>query len=167
MVAADAGMYVPEELAPLGDGHASLQDAKGGKLVQLAVDKGERFGHPGDAPGLRPVRGEFSSVHPSDVFVAPVHPTGGRLDIHDFGLVGVVPLEEGEHVRLIRGVLVHGLWAFWIRGSPRGFRVVRGVWLEGDGRLGDIPSEDVRGTVICPDAILPNSSASSLYRRGT
>jgi hypothetical protein len=23
--------------------------------------------------------------------------------------------------------------------------VVRGVWLEGDGRLGDIPSKDVRG----------------------
>jgi hypothetical protein len=45
-------MYVPEELAPLGDGHASLQDAGGGALVQLAVDEGEEFGHPGDAPGL-------------------------------------------------------------------------------------------------------------------
>jgi hypothetical protein len=27
MVAANPRMYVPEELAPLGDGHASLQDA--------------------------------------------------------------------------------------------------------------------------------------------
>jgi hypothetical protein len=38
MVTADARVYVPEALAPLGDGHASLQDAGGGALVQLAVD---------------------------------------------------------------------------------------------------------------------------------
>jgi hypothetical protein len=101
MVAANARVYVPEELAPLGDGHASLQDVGGGALLQLAVDEGEGFGHPGDAPGLRPVRGEFPSVHPSDVFVAPVRLAGGWLDIHDFGLAGVVPLEEGEHLRLV------------------------------------------------------------------
>jgi hypothetical protein len=47
-----AHVYVPEELAPLWDGHASLQDARGGALVQLAVDEDERFGHPGDAPDL-------------------------------------------------------------------------------------------------------------------
>jgi hypothetical protein len=41
MVAAHARVYVPEELTPLGDGHASLQDAGGGALVQLAVDEGE------------------------------------------------------------------------------------------------------------------------------
>jgi hypothetical protein len=34
-------MYVPEELAPLGDRHASLQDAGGGALVQLAVNESE------------------------------------------------------------------------------------------------------------------------------
>jgi hypothetical protein len=39
MVAAHARVYMPEELAPLGDGHASLQDARGGALVQLAVDE--------------------------------------------------------------------------------------------------------------------------------
>jgi hypothetical protein len=55
MVAADPRMYVPEELTPLGDGHASLQDAGSGALVQLVVDEGEGFGHPGDAPGLRSV----------------------------------------------------------------------------------------------------------------
>jgi hypothetical protein len=33
VVAACARVYVPEELAPLGDGHASLQDAGGGALV--------------------------------------------------------------------------------------------------------------------------------------
>jgi hypothetical protein len=42
-------------------------------------------------------------------------------------------------------VLVHGLCARWIRGSPRGFRAVRGMQLEGDERLGDVPSEDVQG----------------------
>jgi hypothetical protein len=39
VVAAHARVYIPEELAPLGDGHASLQDAGGGALVQLAVDE--------------------------------------------------------------------------------------------------------------------------------
>jgi hypothetical protein len=39
MVATHTHMYIPEELAPLRDGHASLQDAGGGALVQLAVDE--------------------------------------------------------------------------------------------------------------------------------
>jgi hypothetical protein len=39
MVAAHTRVYMPEELAPLGDGHASLQHAGGGALVQLAVDE--------------------------------------------------------------------------------------------------------------------------------
>jgi hypothetical protein len=59
VVAAYPCMYVPEELAPLGDWHASLQDAGSGALVQLAVDEGKRLAHPGDAPGLGPVQGEF------------------------------------------------------------------------------------------------------------
>jgi hypothetical protein len=109
MMAANARVYIPEELAPLGDGNASLQDARGGALVQLTVNKGEGVGHPSDAPGLGSVRGEFPSVHPGDVLVAPVCLAGGWLDVHGFGLVGAVPLEEGEHERLIRGVLVHGL----------------------------------------------------------
>jgi hypothetical protein len=70
---------------------------------------------------------------------------GGWLDIHYISLIGAIPLEEGEHVRLVRGILIHGLRACWIRGSPRGFRVARGVWLEGDRGLGDISSENVRG----------------------
>jgi hypothetical protein len=32
-------MYIPEELVPLRDGHASLQDAGRGTLLQLAVDE--------------------------------------------------------------------------------------------------------------------------------
>jgi hypothetical protein len=78
------------------------------------------------------------------IYLSPVHLAGGWFDVHGFGLVGAVPLEEGEHVHLVRGVLVHGLCARWIRGSPRGFRAARGVRLEVDGRLGDVPSEDVR-----------------------
>jgi hypothetical protein len=41
VVAAYARVYILEELAPLGDGHASLQDTGGGALVQLAVDESE------------------------------------------------------------------------------------------------------------------------------
>jgi hypothetical protein len=36
-----------------------LHDARGGALVQLAVDESKGLGHPGDMPGLGPVRGEF------------------------------------------------------------------------------------------------------------
>jgi hypothetical protein len=39
VMAAHTRMYVSEELAPLRDGHASLQDAGGGALVQLIIDK--------------------------------------------------------------------------------------------------------------------------------
>jgi hypothetical protein len=55
VMAADPRVNVPEELAPLGDGYASLQDAGSCTLVQLAVDEGEGSGHPGDAPGLGPI----------------------------------------------------------------------------------------------------------------
>jgi hypothetical protein len=51
VMATDPSVDVPKELAPLGDGHAPLQDAGGGALVQLAVDEGKGLGHPGDAPG--------------------------------------------------------------------------------------------------------------------
>jgi hypothetical protein len=40
-MAAHARMYIPEELAPLRDGYASLQDARRGALVQLADDESE------------------------------------------------------------------------------------------------------------------------------
>jgi hypothetical protein len=40
-MAAHARVYIPEELAPLRDGHASLQEAGRGALVQLAVDDSE------------------------------------------------------------------------------------------------------------------------------
>jgi hypothetical protein len=39
VMAAHARVYIPEELAPLRGRHASLQDAGGGALVQLAVDE--------------------------------------------------------------------------------------------------------------------------------
>jgi hypothetical protein len=41
VVATHARVYIPEELAPLGDGHVSLQGAGRGALVQLAVDESE------------------------------------------------------------------------------------------------------------------------------
>jgi hypothetical protein len=41
VMATHARMYIPEELAPLRDGHASLQDAGRGALVQLVADESE------------------------------------------------------------------------------------------------------------------------------
>jgi hypothetical protein len=96
-----ARVYVLKELTPLRDGYASLQDAGRGALVQLAVDESERLGHPGDASLLGSVRGELPSVHPGDVLVTPVSLVGGWLYVHGLGLVGVVPFEQGEHIRLV------------------------------------------------------------------
>jgi hypothetical protein len=41
VVAAYTRVNVLKELAPMRDGHASLQDARRGALVQLAVDEGK------------------------------------------------------------------------------------------------------------------------------
>jgi hypothetical protein len=41
VMAIDPRVDVPQELAPLRDGHAPLQDARGSSLVQLAVDEGK------------------------------------------------------------------------------------------------------------------------------
>jgi hypothetical protein len=41
VMATDPGVDVSQELTPLGNGHAPLQDAGGGALVQLAVDEGK------------------------------------------------------------------------------------------------------------------------------
>jgi hypothetical protein len=110
-------------------------------LVQLAVDEGERFGHPGDVPDLGPIRGKLSSIHPGDILVPPVLRAGG-------GGLALCPwprlrpcrtLEQGEHKRLVRGVLIHELRARWVRGSPRGYLLTRGCRLEVDGRSGDVP----------------------------
>jgi hypothetical protein len=167
VVAAYACVDVSKELVPLRDGHASLQDAQRGTLVQLTVNEGERLGHPGDASGLGPVRGEFPLIHPGDVFVSPVLRTREWLYVHGFGLAHAVPLEQREYKRFVPGVLVHRLRACWVRESPRGFLLAPGGRLEVDGRFSDIPRKNIRGTVIRPDAILASSSTSLLYRRGT
>jgi hypothetical protein len=41
VVAAHARVDVAEELAPLGNGYALLQDARRDALVQLAIDEGK------------------------------------------------------------------------------------------------------------------------------
>jgi hypothetical protein len=93
VVATHARVNVSEDLAPLRDGYAPLQYARRGVLVQLAVDEGERFGHPGDVPDLGPIRGKLSSIHPGDILVPPVLRAGGGgwLYVHGLGFVHVVP----------------------------------------------------------------------------
>jgi hypothetical protein len=77
----------------LGDGDALLQDAGCGALVQLAVYESERFGHSGDAPGLRPIWCEFPSIHPGEVFGPSILLVGGWLHLHGLSLVRPVALE--------------------------------------------------------------------------
>ena len=57
VVTADAGVDVPNQLLALGNGNASLQDARGTTLVQLVVDQDETLGPPRNAPRLSVVRG--------------------------------------------------------------------------------------------------------------
>jgi hypothetical protein len=114
VVATHARVDVSNEVATLRDGNAPLQDTRRGTLVQIAVDDGERFGHPDDAPGLGPIQGKFPSIHPSEVFGPPILRAGGWLCLHGLGLICTVALEQGEHECLVRGVCVHGLHARWI-----------------------------------------------------
>jgi hypothetical protein len=137
------------------------------RLYSSPVDEGERFGHLGNAPGLRPIRGKLPSIHPGEVLGPPVLHAGGWLCVHGLGFVCTVTLDQGEHKRLVRGVLIHRLRARWIRGSPRGFLLTRGVGLRLTDGLATSRAKTFGGTVIRPDAILASWSASSLYRRGT
>src|SRR6185312_626332 len=57
VMTAGASMDVTDQLLALGDGDASLQDARGTALVQLVVDWGEGLGPPSEAPCLSAVRG--------------------------------------------------------------------------------------------------------------
>jgi hypothetical protein len=72
----------------LGDGHASLQDARGGALVQLAVNESEGLGHPGDAPGLGLVRGECRCLNLSTSMGGTRSKVEGE-DRHDLELEGL------------------------------------------------------------------------------
>jgi hypothetical protein len=101
------------------------------------------------------------------MFVTPVLRAGDRLRIHGFGLVGAIPLEQGEYKRLVRGASSIGSAPVGLEGAPKG-----SSWLEGFGsRLTDglatSRAKTFGGTVILPDMILASSSASSLYRRDT
>ena len=57
MVAADASVDVADQLLALGNGDASLQNARGTALVQLVVDQNEGLGPPSDALCLSTIRG--------------------------------------------------------------------------------------------------------------
>jgi hypothetical protein len=114
VVATNARVDDMNEIATLGDGDAPLQGARCSALAQLAVDDSERLGHPGDGPGLGPIRGKFPLIHPSEVFGPPILRTRGWLCLHGLSLVCTIGLEQGEHKCLIQGVLIHGLCARWI-----------------------------------------------------
>jgi hypothetical protein len=109
VMAAYTRVDVPDELTALGNRDAPLQDAGRGALVQLAVDEGERLGHPGNAPGLKPIRGKFPSIHPGEVFGLLILRAGGWFCLDGLRLVCPITLQQGEHELLVRGVLVDGL----------------------------------------------------------
>jgi hypothetical protein len=115
MVATYARVDVSNEFSAVGDGDAPLQDSGHGALVQLIVDHGERLSFSGDAPGLGPIRGEFPLIDLGKVLGPPLLRSGGRLCFDGLGFACAVPLEQGEHERLVRGVLVHGFRTRWTR----------------------------------------------------
>jgi hypothetical protein len=86
-------MDVSNKLATVGDEDAPLQNARHGALVQLAVGCGERFGHPGDAPCFRPIRGEFPPINPGEVFGPPILRAGRRLCLHGLVFTCAIALE--------------------------------------------------------------------------
>ena len=57
VVTADGSVDVTDQLLALGNGDASLQNARGTALVQLVVDQNEGLGPPSDAPCLSAIRG--------------------------------------------------------------------------------------------------------------
>ena len=57
VVTVDAGVDFPDQLLALGNGDASLQNARGTALVQFIVDQDEGLGSPGNALYLSAVRG--------------------------------------------------------------------------------------------------------------
>jgi hypothetical protein len=57
VVTADASVDVTNQLLTLGNGDASLQNARGTTLVQLVVDQYEELGPPSDVPCLSTIRG--------------------------------------------------------------------------------------------------------------
>ena len=57
VLTADAGVDVLDQLLALGDGDASLQNARGTALVQFVIDQDEGLGLLGNAPRLSAVRG--------------------------------------------------------------------------------------------------------------
>jgi hypothetical protein len=87
VVATYARVDVSNKLKAVGNGNAPLQDARCASLVQLAVNYGERLGHPSDALGFRPVWGKFPSIHPSEVFGPPILHAGGWLCLHGLGFI--------------------------------------------------------------------------------
>jgi hypothetical protein len=72
VMAAHGCVDVLDELLTVGNGDASLQDPGCGTLVQLAVNHGERFGLPGDAPDLGPIRGKVPTIDPGELFGPPI-----------------------------------------------------------------------------------------------
>jgi hypothetical protein len=152
VVAAHARVYILEELVALRDGHASPQDAGRGALVQLAVDESECLGHPGDASGLGPFRGEFPSIHPGD----------GSMSMASDSLTPYSSSGESTYDSF-EGSSSLGSAPAGFEGAPEGSSQFEGC----GSRLTDdwamSRAKTFGGTMIRPDAILASSSASSLY----
>jgi hypothetical protein len=165
MVAAHARVYVPKELAPLGDGYASLQDVGGGALVQLAVDEGEDLAIL--AMRLASDRSEGSSPRSIQVMYLSRHSTLWGAGSTSMASSALYPSRRESTDASFEGSSSMGSAPTGFEGVPEG-----SVQFEGcDSRVMDgwvtSRAKTFSGTVIRPDAILVSSSTSSLYRRGT
>jgi hypothetical protein len=62
-VAASPRVYFLQQLLPLGDGYASLEDARGAAVIELLfiTQQDERLGAPSQSPSFGLVEGKLSS----------------------------------------------------------------------------------------------------------
>jgi hypothetical protein len=155
MVAAHTRVYVPEELAPLGNRYVSLQDAGGGTLVQLAVDEGEGLGHPGGAPSQAMyLSRQYASLGAGSTSMASASSVP-------------YPLRRESTNASFEGSTSIGSVPAGLEGAPEGPMQFEGCSLRVTDGWATSQAKRFGGTVIRPDAILASSSASSLYWRGT
>jgi hypothetical protein len=154
MVAASPRVYFLLQLLSLGDGDASLQDARGTTVIELLfiAKQNERLGVPSQSPSSGLVEGQLSSEEIFQVRGLPVRdwcdPIPLSLDAQGLTLGG------RGHLGLGRGFL----------GFGRGYL---GRVVDLDGGLMYIPGEDVQRNRCPPEAILASSSAVSLNRQAT
>jgi hypothetical protein len=119
------------ELAPFAGAYDFASVSNRGGLVEALA---ERIAYEGAGRGMVAadtrvyVPEELASVHPGDVFVAPVRLVRGWLDVHGFGLVAPYPSRRERTYASFEGSASMGSVPAGFEGAPEG-----STWLVGCG----------------------------------